>query len=291
MQPNLRKIPDNRGMNKSILTVAALALTTAVFAMTAPAVNASAPTAAAPTTNATGGHTTLPDALLVRALGSTTLYPAPDGYRDSLKVIVAASTEQAAPLNYDGALNGKVTLHPASGQDLVVPFKMTDRSVVYNEDADAYYDGANTVQVSVKPGCLRGKATLSATLTLPDGTVLKSSGVGVNLAATAVKHISTTRNHTTIYPVKDGYRDSASVKVKTATTTGTTIKVAGAAVLKKGDKIVKTWHWTTSKDHTLTWNGRVAGKVKAGTYTLSIREKGAEGPTVSTKTSINVVAR
>jgi hypothetical protein len=195
-------------------------------------------------------------------------YPYKDGYKDTVQLNIAA-------LNLDTttALTGQVSLS-VKGKTASAPFSLS---------------GANasvTLNVANLPV---GTATVTASVTEADGTtVVNSSPINLGLKETAVTKVSVSKSNSTLYPVKDGYKDTEVYTVKAATTTGTTLKVTGKAVLKLGKHVVKSWKLATSGTHKLVWNGKYKGKVKAGKYTLSVSEKAAQGATHKATSKVNV---
>lgn len=108
--------------------------------------------------------------------------------------------------------------------------------------------------------------------------------------APAVTSVTLGRSAVTVYPIIDGYRDSETVTIGGTTTTGHSIATTGRAVLKRGTHVVKTWSLTSSYTH-IWWNGRDAGNVVEGDYTLSVSQKGAGGTTRTASTTLVVNSR
>jgi hypothetical protein len=94
----------------------------------------------------------------------------------------------------------------------------------------------------------------------------------------------------TVYPKKDGYRDTVSFLVKQETSTGAVIPVTGSAVLTKAGKAVKTWALVRSTQ-TLVWNGLVDGAVKPGTYLLRATARAGDGQAFTSSTRTVVSAK
>lgn len=194
-------------------------------------------------------------------------YPYKDGYKDTVALnLNTANLDTTAPLS------GQVTLVDGA--------KTTTTAFTLNSATSSV-----AVNVASLPA---GTATATATLTAPDGTVVSSTPLKLSLKETAVTKVSVSKSNSTLYPVKDGYRDTEVYTVKAATTTGTTLKVSGKAVLKLGKHVVKTWKLATSGTHKLVWNGKYKSKVKAGKYTLSVSEKAAQGSTHKATAKVNV---
>ncbi|GAA4755499.1 hypothetical protein GCM10025783_30790 [Amnibacterium soli] len=111
-----------------------------------------------------------------------------------------------------------------------------------------------------------------------------SSPVPRLLSATVAASVAT------VYPKKDGYRDTVSFLVKQETSTGAVIPVTGSAVLTKAGKAVKTWALVRSTQ-TLVWNGLVDGAVKPGTYLLRATARAGDGQAFTSSTRTVVSAK
>jgi hypothetical protein len=208
---------------------------------------------------------------LSATLTNTTAYPYADGYLDTFGVLVTRTgTANPAPLS------GTVTVTEA-GKSVVTPFTLP----------------AATTSIAVNAatkGLTQSSAQVVTTLTDTDGAALSAPAVSATLAATAVTKLKVPRSLSTVYPVKDGYRDSVSFNVNGTTSTGKTLKVSGSATLKYGKHTVKSWKLTSSNAK-LSWNGKYGSKVKSGKYSLTVSEKGPEGATQKASTSVTVSAK
>lgn len=139
-------------------------------------------------------------------------------------------------------------------------------------------------------GALRvGAGTVVATLRGPSTTTHTSAAARLTVTTVAVTGAKLSASVSSIYPAKDGYRDSARISLATSTTTGGVIPVTGTVKLTKGKKTIKTWKITSSKAWSTTWNGKVKGKTVYGTYKLTATVKGPQGAAKKTTATIKVV--
>ncbi|BDV30415.1 hypothetical protein [Microbacterium terricola] len=139
------------------------------------------------------------------------------------------------------------------------------------------------------------KTTISAT-GLPAGTAsvvakigaASSSATTITVRQVAITGTKLATSTTTIYPVRDGYRDSVKIAVSSTATNGSTIPATGTVKVTRSGKTVKTYKLTSSKRWTATWDGKVSGKVVPGTYKVSVSIKGPEGATKTASKTVTV---
>lgn len=158
-------------------------------------------------------------------------------------------------------------------------------------DAD-YYDYAARYTVPTR-GLAAGTYTVRATEVTADGTAGATTSSDLTLAAgvrPALRSVGLKRSVATVFPVRDGYRDSVTFTVRGSTTTGRAIATTGTAVLKRGRQIIQRWRLSSSSAR-VTWNGRDHGKAVAGRYTLTVRQRGLTGSTRSASTTVTVDRR
>ena len=196
------------------------------------------------------------------ALSSATFYPFRDGYLDTVK-LRAASTYAAS---------GSIKLLDAKGR--------TVRAWALSSSTSwsVTFDGRRSSGATLAPG------TYSVRLTLGGTTVTKM----LKAAVTNAKASSLTWSVATIYPAKDGYRDTAVLSVRTTmpATTKVTIRKVGSS------KVVASASLSRGTARTYTWNGRKAGKaVTPGKYRATVVVKGGDGPSHTTTRTIVVSAK
>lgn len=132
-----------------------------------------------------------------------------------------------------------------------------------------------------------GAGTVQATLTAA-GVSATTSPVSVTVKSTAVSATKLSASLSTIYPTKDGYRDSVKLTVKNTTTTGGAVPASGSVTVTSKGKTVKSWALSSSKTWSASWDGKVKGKVVPGTYTVTARVKGPEGATKTSSAKVVV---
>jgi hypothetical protein len=94
----------------------------------------------------------------------------------------------------------------------------------------------------------------------------------------------------TIYPKKDGYRDSVSFHLRGTASDGRQHDTRGTAVLTLHSRSVATWPITRT-DQTVVWNGLNRGRVVSGRYRLDVRITDASGAVLTSAESIIVSAK
>jgi hypothetical protein len=159
-------------------------------------------------------------------------------------------------------------------------------------DSGSYEYGA---EVSIpSDGLVAGDYTVRVTPAWGDpADPIEASTAGYTLVdgvAPAVTSVTTHRSISRVFPVKDGYRDRVTVRIGGTTSTGHAVETTGTAVLKRGTHTVQTWRLGSSAA-TITWNGRDHGKVVAGTYRLTVTQRGRTGGSHRATTTLTVDRR
>lgn len=187
--------------------------------------------------------------------------PVGDGYQDVESVVVTASD----------AATATVTLQRTGGSAAVVGQDLSLQA------------GANPIAIPTA-GLVAGAYTI--VVATADGATASASFAVQALRATLTK-LAVRRSTSTVYPVKDGYRDSVVFTVTPSIAGPTTAKVTGTAKLTRAGKTVKTWSIHSGVTR-LAWNGKAGGVVKAGRYTLTVRAKGPQGSARTVRSSVTV---
>lgn len=133
-----------------------------------------------------------------------------------------------------------------------------------------------------------GAGKVSATVSGNGGEQVTTASAALTVSTVAVTSTKLSASSTTIYPSKDGYRDSTRVSVSTKTTTGSSIAATGTVKVTRSGKTVKSWKLSSTKSWAATWDGRVSGKLVPGVYTVSVSIKGPQGTTKSSSTKVTV---
>lgn len=133
-----------------------------------------------------------------------------------------------------------------------------------------------------------GTASVVATVTA-NGATARSAASKLTLKTVAVSAVKVTASIKTLYPAKDGYRDSVKLTVASTSTTGTAVPVTGKVTVTRGGKTVTSWKLSSSKKWSASWNGKVKGKIVPGTYTVTVSSKGPQGG--AKKSSVKVTVK
>ena len=200
----------------------------------------------------------------------TTLYPFVDGYRDSLVSTVRVTDETGTSIPFVGAVD--------------VSAASVHSSVAISQTKGTF------AKVTVPLGKLPlGPVTLSTEVHTSVGGNKSGMPIPLTIAATRVKKVSIARQYTTVYPKRDGYRDSVKLTVSTATTVPVAIAAKGTLTIVKGSTTIKTWKLYSSKKTTVTW--KPSKSQKAGTYKLVATLTNPDKTKVSTTVSLKVSSK
>ncbi|GEL94890.1 fibronectin type III domain-containing protein [Cellulomonas composti] len=190
-------------------------------------------------------------------------YPFPDGYRDSVTFKASSTYAQAGAINVVDSKGATVrTLKLASAKSWSVKF-----------------DGRTSSGRALTPGTYKVRLYL-------DGVAVADKQL--KALATDAKPTSAAWSVTTLYPVRDGYVDTAQLTVSsslpataqiTITKVGSTKAVASATLAR-----AQSWNYR--------WTGLVGSTpAPAGTYRATIVVKGGDGPARTTTRDIVVSAK
>lgn len=205
-----------------------------------------------------------PVALTVSLSAPVVTLPIGDGYRDDESLAITASDAATATvsLQRDGA--AATVLDPALAL------------------------AAGTTSITVPTAGLAA-GTWTATVTTTDGATQAATFTVAALHA-AVTKLAVSRSASSVFPVKDGYRDSVVFTVTPTVSGPSSAKVTGTAKLTRAGRTAKSWNLHGGRNR-LTWNGKAGTRVKPGTYTLTVRAKGPQGGTRTARTSVVVSAK
>ena len=199
----------------------------------------------------------------------STLYPYPDDYRETLHAKVTAKDESGTILPISGLLR---VISGAERRDAAIDTKSSAPA---------------TVKVLVDELPL-GKGSVKVQVSGPAGDAVTSKGVPLTFAATRVTTLAVSPTTPYVYPARDGYADSVGVRFSTTTSTGKALAVKGLVTISRNGKAVKKWTVKSSKNQVLEWDGRVGGRIVAGTYDIDAEVRSSEGALVRASGTIKV---
>lgn len=162
--------------------------------------------------------------------------------------------------------------------------------------------GGGTSATSTPVATTGSGTSTEPSTTATDPTVIatapaESAGTASNSVSTAsaassqqLASLAVMRSSNTVYPVKDGYRDSVRFAVRAINASGAYVPVVGSAVLRRGSATVKSWAIDGSTK-LITWNGRVGRSIKAGLYTLTVIAWSADGSRLTERTMVRVLTK
>jgi hypothetical protein len=199
---------------------------------------------------------------------SNSVYPYTDGYLDSATITVVGKDS----LGNEIPVIGTVTLNKVS-----VSLTLTKNTATWN-----------WAKIP------KGTREIAASGVGPVNGTAKTAKTTIVIGKSVATKATITTNSSTVYPVKDSYLDSVSITYGLNTNTGKTVPGSGTIWVYKGSKKITGWTFTktnlnSAKKGSVSWNGRVSGKVKPGKYKVVVTFKSSEdGKTIKTTKNINV---
>ncbi|KQX07987.1 MULTISPECIES: hypothetical protein [unclassified Leifsonia] len=200
-----------------------------------------------------------------------TFYPYKDGRYDSFVGSVSAKDETGTALPITGS---------------VVALSGTTKKIV----AITKTTGTAKTTVSVA-GLPLGSGSLYASVRGPAGAAKVSSSVKATFSSTQITSVAVAKSLSTVYPAKDGYKDTVSITTNAQASPTGTLAVTGTVKVTLNGKTITSWNLTKSSTTKFTWNGLNNKKVVPGTYTITVSEKGPQGATKSASTTVKVSAK
>jgi hypothetical protein len=199
---------------------------------------------------------------------SNSVYPYADGYLDSATITVVGKDS----LGNEIPVIGTVTLNKVS-----VSLTLTKNTATWN-----------WAKIP------KGTREIAASGVGPVNGTAKTAKTTIVIGKSVATKATITTNSSTVYPVKDSYLDSVSITYGLNTNTGKTVPGSGTIWVYKGSKKITGWTFTktnlnSAKKGSVSWNGRVSGKVKPGKYKVVVTFKSSEdGKTIKATRNINV---
>jgi len=204
------------------------------------------------------------------AVSDRTLFPLADGYRDSVVATVQVTDETGVLIPFVGAV------------DVSAASKHSAVSITQKKGTFA----KATVPLGTLP---LGPVILSTEAHTSVGGNKSGSPIPLTLVATSVKKISVARQYATVFPHRDGYRDSVKLTVSTATTAPVEVAAKGTLSIVRGNTTVKKWTLYSSKKTSVTW--KPSKSQKAGTYKVIATLTNPDKTKVSTTVSLTVSSK
>jgi hypothetical protein len=204
---------------------------------------------------------------LTSNVAQRTLYPRDDDYLDSTSVTLRVRDETGIDLPFDGTLAVAGRTTPIGTDD----------------------GGAAKASVDISRLAV-GTVALSASVTGPAGSALRVSLGSLSLRITDLTGVTVGADVATVYPAADGYRDRATVRVRTGSVNGAVVPVSGTIVISRKGKTVatSTFSGTSNQVFGYAWSGRTKSKITTGTFTVKATITGPEGAARTASTKIVV---
>lgn len=144
----------------------------------------------------------------------------------------------------------------------------------------------------IKASALKaGTGTVKATVKGAGSSQVSSAGSTLKVVHTSVTGVKLTASATSVFPVKDGYRDSVKLTVTPTSSVSGSVPATGTVKITHGGKTVTSWKLTSTAKRTFTWGGRNNGSIKPGTYVVTVSIKGPEGTTKTASKSLTVSSK
>ena len=170
----------------------------------------------------------------------------------------------------------------STGECAIIQLVSTDGSGVAEAPSGGVSPSLLHCGVSVGLGGMRPPSTTTASPAPTPRTTAATS--------TQLSNVTITRSIDSVYPVKDGYLDTVKFAVSATNAAGDLVPVQGTAILSRGTTPVKSWTLDASNT-VLSWNGRVAGRIRAGVYTLLVSAWSPDGSTRTMENRIRVLSK
>lgn len=142
------------------------------------------------------------------------------------------------------------------------------------------------VVISDAPAATGGAAPIDASSPTTTTTTTSAASAG----SSHLTLIDLDRSSPSVYPVKDGYRDSVKFAIHALNAAGEMIPVEGTAVLTTAGSTVKSWTLDGSRT-VLTWDGRVDHTIRTGVYTLAVTAWSPDGSVQTEQSKVRVLAK
>jgi hypothetical protein len=218
------------------------------------------------------------------------------------KAITATVAVSATTVFVNGSpdvpLTGTVTAQDETGTFLPVlsgELLFMSSTGNHSDDGPIISNGPSVPGATLVPASSLGwdVGTTSLSVDLVEGPTDNDPGVATNGFQIAVQlapvltGVALSRSLSTVYPSKDGYRDTVRFSVTPVLLNPGPFHYTGSIVIKKGTKVVKAFSYSGSTSSSVVWNGRVGTKLKSGTYSVAATMTG-RGVTAHASTSVVV---
>ena len=212
----------------------------------------------------------LPANLARYSVAADRVFPFNDGFRDSVKGRVIAVDALGDPISFGTTL----------AMNVLIGGRKVSSTTVAND---------GQFNLAAPPKHL-GKAIISGEMLHRHGNgypyVFLNSPLSVTMAATKVTGVALSAP-AVVYPVWDGFQDSATLSGNIASTV-TKMPVSGAIEVKSGSKVLQTFKLSRAGAFVFHWNGKSNGQIRAGKYAIVLRAQGPEGSTATASRTISV---
>ncbi|NCA08383.1 MAG: hypothetical protein EBS85_06645 [Micrococcales bacterium] len=202
------------------------------------------------------------------------IFPHKDGYLDNVTGSLEFWNDSGEYLqNYPTA---KLALK--QGTKTLATTELSDDGSFSFPELEKLNGKFNIVMLSIQNPA-GGKRWVSAQTTVEGSTKTTKLG-SFSLSASA-----------TVFPSKDGYLDSATITTSNSLTTGKRGKISGDIKILKGNQVLKTFPLSMSGTKSVSWDGKIGGRIVEGIYSIVASAKGPEGGTIRKTTSIKVSSK
>jgi subtilisin family serine protease len=216
---------------------------------------------------------------------SSSVYPTKDGYLDTVALTfsVATSTGKAVP--------GSAAVTILQGTKKIQSWAFSGLVLGPGKSKSVSWNGK--VSGKVVPGAYKAEFSYKSS---ENGKIVKAV-TNITVGASIASRATISRSTATVYPTNDGYLDTVALTFSVATSTGKAVPGSAAVTILQGTKKIQSWSFSgltlgPGKSKSVSWNGKVSGKVVPGTYRAEFSYKSSEnGKVVKAVTNITVSAK
>jgi hypothetical protein len=123
-------------------------------------------------------------------------------------------------------------------------------------------------------------------------TTLPAWAEQLDAAPASVTDATLTSTLPTVYPVKDGFRDTVSFTLASTTSTSETEPATGSIkIVNAAGRLVKSWTLADSSTRKVTWDGLHGGNIVGGTYTVTASIASGGSPALTKSLVVKVSSK
>jgi len=189
-----------------------------------------------------------------------TIFPVRDGYRDYATFRLATTTTTGTVL----PVRGSIQIDAGGRVILRLPVTRSNQAVSWNGKVGTRQMPAGTYGVR-------------AVIAGPQGAAITSARSTFAIAQTKVTRAGVSLSASSVFPIRDGYRDYVTITTAGSSSTGSALSVAGTLQVLNGSNVLWSTRVSSTDAQSFAWNGRSGGSLNTGTFTVKLTMRGPEG--------------